>query len=453
MKNPLSFFFKRATTRQALLENAAALREAPEVEFDALAVFQSAKYGTDCASHAFLTVQDHIEWHTGHQDADGRWTIRKFTEMPNVRGSAVPVGDVVQRTTTLKTGIGFFDAVAALAVYEQGQLALGSVCVDLGRATQQSGQMHYTAFAEREGIVFDTSGTPYPTKDGEVTGDGVFSKVALDRARAVQKERSAFFLQGGNNFIDVLIQPSKNDGDHFAQAIQNRLSASYLQDIIDRVQKMDALIDYGFFTAVFLKSTRNMMTMTQHDFNNVISDRYDDYYDSDDDRYDYSGLNKIRDILIGGEKETLPLAINRIVGEIQKIVPKLDMDEVQAQELLSNVASLALYFEVSAARYLAHYDYKDEEKTRRAFINLQGSVDGLERRYQELGGTEETLWKIKSFVLQKPALGEDVVKPEAINIFITRLKRMRKELLGEQDRAEKQVIAGPHRPRTPIVPM
>jgi hypothetical protein len=445
MKRLLKGIFGRSATAPALLPPGSGA--GPVAASNVSVEPQTAKFGTSCTSHAFLTVQDHIEWYAGHQGEDGTWSIRKVTEMPNVSGRAVPVGEPVHKTTTQQTGLSFFEAIKILAAYEQGQLALHVVPVDLDDAVIKSGQMHYTPFAEREGIVFDTSGTPYPTVNGEVVGDGIFTKAALDRVRAVQAQNSAYFLQGSNNFIDALINPLKDSSDNFDRAIKNRLNVSHLKDVIIRVEQLAMLIDYGFFTPVYLRSTPNMMILHRRSLDDIALKNFGcEYYDYDDDEshYNMGAVQKLRTVLSHGPEENFPAAMSRIAGDIRDIVPKLDMDDAYKQGLLANVAAMVLFFEISAQRYNADYGYQDEAPHRQACVALQDAAPSFESGFQELGGTPETLWKIKSFMIETASVNGMAKKPPAIDAFIKELQTMRNDLMDLGDRTEKQIVAGPH---------
>lgn len=357
----------------------------------AIAVPDRAKFGNLCSTRAFFTIQDHVEWQTGHQGADGLWSLRKITEMPNMSGAAAAIGDMVQKTNTIKTGLGFFDAITALAVYEQGQLALNVLPADTDTKNMRNALAHYTAFAEREGIVFDTSGTPHPTLNGEVMGDGIFTKAALERARAVQAAQSSFALQGGNDFLGALIQPANDNADQFAATIQNTLNGSYLADIIERVERIDSLVEYGFFTKIYLTE-----------------------------------------------------AVKIIVDEINDSIDKLSMPQAQKASLHSDIASLGLYYEVTALRYRAQHATRTEYDRRNAFQALQNAAPKLEARFLELGGTPDNMWKIKSVLLEKFSANQPGVKPQAIADLLQSLRVLRSGLLQEEIKTTRMVVAGPH---------
>lgn len=444
MKNPLRNLFQGVATRFFVSQEPVFAIE-NRVQ-DAGAHFQTAKYGVSCASRAFLTVQDHVEWHAGHQNDDGRWSIRKFTEMPNIKGGAVPVGEMVQKTVTVKAGLSFFDAIVALSVYERGQMELGVLPVDLDAPTLRSEQRHYTDFAEREGIVFDTSGTPHPTVNGEVIGDGVFTKAALMRARAVQKEQSSFYLQGGNQFFEAMVAPADGLDDRFFGVINAAFQESYLQDILMNFRRMDGIIDGCFFTPQLKKRAySNMMVMNKEEVQalipNIMRTR-----ESDEDREDrYAAHAGINNITYGMEDddETIPMAFHRFVSVIHETLPKIEMDPASLQKIALVADTIAFYFDLNAARLATETAQYPTSGKREAYSAMGQSVADLEARFKAFGGDDADLWKIKSALIDQDHI---MVKPKIIGDMIVKLDALHKQSEAEQKKAEKQAIAGPHIP-------
>ena len=444
MKNPLKLLFSLVSGKPAFSPDS--VRTLPlqgaSNPFTS-ATPQMARFGSVCSTRAFFNVQGHVEWYTGQQGPDHNWTMRKITEMPNVSGAAVPVGEMVRQTNVVMNGVAFFDAIKILANYELGQLALGTLPADPDEQTPRSGQMHYTDFAEREGIVFDTSGAPYPTLNGEVVGDGVFSIAALDRARAVQMKQSSFAQQGGNDFLGALISPAKDRSDQFSATIQNVMNGSRLTDIIKRVEDIDALIECGFFTKIYLAEDKNMMSVTAPDLMNIRAVfYYDNLTPEITEEYNLKAARRLYAALCG--KKTLPETVAYLVDEINDSIDRLHMGDTQKAFLRSDIASLALYYEVSALRYNAQYTAAHEHARRQAYITLQDSAPKLEARFLELGGTADSVWKIKSFLLEKPSTDKPAAKPQAIAELLQALRLVRGGLLQEEVKTTQMVVAGPH---------
>lgn len=428
MKRMIKHLFSRSATAPLLLGTDSGA--GPIAINNAHAEPKTAKLGTSCSTHAFLTVQDHIEWLAGHQGSDGKWSIRKITEMPNISGRAVPVGEVVQKTTTQQTGLSFFGAIKVLAAYEQGQLALHVVPVDLDDAVIKSGHDHYAGFAEREGIVFDTAGEPYPTVNGDVVGDGVFTKAALERARAVYRKQSSLRVHG-NDFLGAIFRPLTDTSDTFAKTIQAAVNVTYLQDVITRLQKINNLIECSLFKNRIVEGfSRSIMRMDSGDFQDAIRD--------DQPRNEL--IYRIRMLLRPGG-QTIPQAVQECVSQIHDILPKIEIEGFNTAIIAANVDALSLYFEVGAVRSPTLIKHHSPENLRYAYLQLADSVQALEEKFQALGGEEADLWKIKSALLENEP---DLAKPKAIDDFITGLIQLRDQIDQNKKKTTNMVVAGPH---------
>lgn len=361
--------------------------------------FQVAKFGTACISHAFLTVQDHVEWRAGFQGDDGRWTIKKMTEMPNISGAATPVGERVQKTTTLQSGLGFFDAIQSLATYEQGQLALGLLPVD------RDGPDHYQVFAEREGLIFDVDGLPYPTAQGAVVGDGAFTTHALDRARMTQ----------------------------------NYAPMKQLRDVIVQLGNVRTIIHSCFFNPDFTDAINLNVTRMSHD--NFVKRDY-----CRDGMKSYDNLQTLVRLC-----NALPRGSDRI-SDVLKImllecndsVSALAIDDTVRARILDGLEPLSRYCELHVKRAGSISLYYTEPAIREAYADLEKSVRALD--YHLRGRVVAPSEPAKIYKTKDGQADYTMMKPVALDDFIAALACLHDYMLNQELKAGKKPISAPMGP-------
>jgi hypothetical protein len=229
----------------------------------ALKQFEFARHGDKCRTLPFLNVAGDTEWFSGQQDpVTGQWAIRKNVELPNIVGQSAGVGDASLKIKTLKDGLNFFDAINELSVYERGQLARGIIPAEDAASL---GESHFTAFAEREGLVFDTDGVPHPTLNGEIVTDGTFTKAAIERARGFSRKHSLYFAQGGNEILSKLITPTIKADSVFTEALKKSADLSRLKILIGHVEDMATLLECLFEKELFVDRKINVLRLTRSD--------------------------------------------------------------------------------------------------------------------------------------------------------------------------------------------
>lgn len=388
MKNPFRFFFKKAA------DTGVVASPAPASEF------QVAKFGTACISHAFLTVQDHVEWRAGFQGDDGRWTIKKMTEMPNISGAATPVGERVQKTTTLQSGLGFFDAIQSLAVYEQGQLALGLLPVD------RDGPDHYQVFAQREGLIFDVDGLPHPTAQGAVVGDGAFTTHALDRARITQ------------NYAPV----------------------KQLRDVIVQLGNVRTIIHCCFFNPDFTAAINLNVTRMSHD--NFV--KRDFCRDGMKDRDNLQTLVRLCNALPRGP-DRISDVLKAILVECNNSISMLDIDDAARTKILDGLEPLSRYCELHVKCTGVVSPHYTAPAMRETYVGLEKAVRALD--YHLRGQGVAPSQPVKN---DKPKAGQEdyaMMKPAAIDAFIAALARLHDHMLNQQLKAETSPRSAPTGPR------
>lgn len=162
-------FFRKKTVPQ--LEPPIKAKEGPSLADD----FKTAMYGDFCRTVAFRPR------HNAEESAPAEYLKAMATLSPDrwrvVRvqetWSAARPEDKAFKTKILTDGVSFFEAVRQLALYENTQDP--AEYEPAGPSKEELGFSHYELFAKREGIAFETDGTPHPTRRGEILTEGVFT--------------------------------------------------------------------------------------------------------------------------------------------------------------------------------------------------------------------------------------------------------------------------------------
>lgn len=137
--------------------------------------FKTAVYGDFCRTTAFRPRQDTEENAPAEYLkamatlSPDRWRVVRVQES---WGAATPEGKPF-KTKILADDVVFFEAVRQLSLYESTQDP--AVFDSAGPSKEELGFSHYELFAKREGIAFETDGTPHPTRRGEILTEGVFT--------------------------------------------------------------------------------------------------------------------------------------------------------------------------------------------------------------------------------------------------------------------------------------
>ncbi len=144
--------------------------------------FQDAQHGSYCRtrSYRFKAESDSSEcWLEAHKMHASGWLVQEKRKHPAGLFSDKPfVEQILKHEKT-----SFFDAVQKLAEYEETQERLGYALL-AQPDFDELGCDYFIPFAEREGIVFDIDGKPFPTQEGgHIVGRGKFPEEAYRKAK------------------------------------------------------------------------------------------------------------------------------------------------------------------------------------------------------------------------------------------------------------------------------
>lgn len=166
------------------------------------------KYGTLCRS-CMIRQDDRLdpEYLVAWQDADtaSKWHVKRIAVI-NLEDE-----DIVSVRDTRKN-LSFLQAITELSAFENGITTLPGETV--GETAEELGDAHYRAFAEREGVSFDTDHVPHlPARDG-VPPNGRFRQSDLDRtAQAVKAAKDAPRVNHDNGVLSELFNLMAHKGN------------------------------------------------------------------------------------------------------------------------------------------------------------------------------------------------------------------------------------------------
>lgn len=398
----------------------------------ALAQFASARHGKRCQTRSFALITGDTEWHSGQQDPlSGTWNIRKNIECENVSGAAARVGEPSIKTKTLQVNISFYDAIEALSLYERGQLANGMIALN---ESEDIGAEHYIAFAENEGIVFDTDGEPHPTLDGEIITDGTFTKAAVERAKAYSKKHSARYAPGGaDGILPLLIKPSALIGS-YTETMEKTADLSSLIQLQETLETLSALMTSTFIHAPMKDKTLNLLTLNTTTLYEPV-----DYPDTDKHKTDnYKLLHSIVLTMKSVGAFNLQDAFEKIIERAHGHANALD--QFKEGPWQKSIQALEIYYKLHAARYVISTNRLSAHPFRRELTLAMKDVEECEQKFLQLGGKKDDVWRVKSMILDpNPPSIENTFKP-----LINSLKDMTTQQQQELQKLKTIAASGPY---------
>lgn len=145
-------------------------------------------FGTYCRTQtfavkaAFAPRVRHVHYEIYLEDpATQKWSVNKVTQ--SLRPSFFPPKEEhAVDIARVSKGLDFAEAVKALAEYEKDFRASPALYSPLVPEPAQMEFLHYKAFAEREGYVFDAAGHPRARPQAKVLPEGTFNQEDVDSA-------------------------------------------------------------------------------------------------------------------------------------------------------------------------------------------------------------------------------------------------------------------------------
>ncbi|WP_435641967.1 hypothetical protein [Micavibrio aeruginosavorus] len=398
----------------------------------ALKQLATANHGDRCQTLSFQTSLGAVEWRTGQQDPfTGEWVIRKHTEEPNLSGSAASVGEPTIKTMTLHEGLSFFQAVTILSEYERGQLAMTVLPVN---EASELGDNHVVAFAEREGIAFDTNGVPHPTLNGEVVTDGSFTKSALERARAFSRTQSAFFKAGNNDVLSQLLSSAPRAETLFDDVMNKSEAYSTLKKFLTAVEDIETLTISALEKTPLKDTEKNFILDVRRDkFEEPIKYPASQGHKVSDTK---ATTNIIR-IMNDQNQYTPRAALDKLFENMAQHAKKLDQN-FRNDYFSKGTKALRLYFDLTVARHLSALDRATQDSYAIDVTKIRRNVETLETRFKDMGGSEDEVWRVKSTIIDPNAPSiQHAMKP-----FITQLNTLLKNVEKEIAPLKKVIHAG-----------
>jgi hypothetical protein len=439
MKNNLLRIFGRASDKATLA------LPAPESDklINATRKFEKARFSDRCRTISFLNVSGNSEFLTGQADAkSGQWTIRKVTEEPNITGDAKPVGEPSLSFKTIKEDMSFYDMIKYCSTYERGQIALN---IPQTGDTENTAD-HFQDIAEREGLIFDVSGAPHPTLNGEIITDGTFAKADIERLRAYSKKNSARFFDG-NDLISHFINPVQKMNLSLASVTEKSAALNVVHDTTESLEDTRKILECLFQKDIWSKDMGDILTCNYTRIDQRLSD-LDKYYYHDDDVYahhrerspDYAGLRLLQGLIKKYSGIDPTNCFEKMQKKLDSLVPALPFDAERIKTISTILGATKLYFDVMQSRYrLERFDqnsadYVDQLK------KIQENLPAYQNAFKKLGTADADLWKLESAILDNGTPGSLSVLQD----LAAQLAATEKAMTEGLQRDKNAVVAGPY---------
>jgi hypothetical protein len=144
-------------------------------------------FGTHCVTESFYTKTGGRRPHT-HMEAVMTCPRAKTWAVNKIVREKQDSGETVTRVTRIHASLSFRDAAAVLSDFETDCRARADVFGAIYPDAETMAYLHYKAFAEREGYVFDINGMPHARPAAGVLPPGDFSEAAIrDADRHVKR--------------------------------------------------------------------------------------------------------------------------------------------------------------------------------------------------------------------------------------------------------------------------
>lgn len=359
------------------------------------------KYGTLCRS-CMIRQDDRLdpEYLVAWQDTDtaSKWHVKRIAVI-NLEDE-----DIVSVRDTRKN-LSFLQAITELSAFENGITTLPGETV--GETAEELGDAHYRAFAEREGVSFDTDHVPHlPARDG-VPPNGRFRQSDLDRtAQAVKAAKDAPRVNHDNGVLSELFNLMAHKGN-FTKMMQ----------ALDEMELHDTMV--------------NMARNFQSDLRQLISDptrsKTESFYllppnplrerqfDIEENWYDGTYRMPVTPFV-----QTL-CTIDETAGKI-KTYSKKGIDNTAAMEFL-HLCDLAAHLIYAQSLFHNACTSVDGDNHADEIRQLQKTAGNIMR--DSLGITsEEEIEKTKAMIIQ----GEKPEIPEFIGAFLSNYESWRHEM-------------------------
>lgn len=370
-----------------------------------------------------------------------RWQVAEVKEQDENLDSGTPA----ERRTIIEDGLTFFSAVTKVAAYEANQADLGFLPAETP-SLETLGHTHYRSFAEREGIIFDTSGIPHPTLHGEVVTNGDFTTEALKRARAFKRtERNPLA-----NFEDVLTGLMQVNGDQaedmsslFDSLFSKIKQRAQLRDIVAILKDMLAVMDCCFEKAILEeKKVENGLIFARKKIDITHKSYYSiKKYETDDEETRSLLLNTMAKYSVRSRCSlsdlTPTLFIEERTPECIAILKDMQIADSERSLMIRAITAFPLALHLLGCREkIRQLDDAADGAAIAAFEVAENQVTKAETVCKSVGMDESGLWRIKAFVLESapadilPVLGD----------LVSRLEKSAEDIKEEVSRESKAVV-------------
>lgn len=189
-------------------DKSAANRDERSLRDQLLDNFRRAKYGATCRTLAFPTQiegESHYYRATAITPFLDQWMIQRVLDRAVLlETSNLPVATDNIHPTIVKNNLNFFEAIEYLARFE-----VTSGGDPVGADRDGLGLDHYESFAMRHEILFDASGMPQPTVNGQIVTNNAYAKQTVEKFKEIQDQKGDLSDQGSAWLCEMFKQKSR----------------------------------------------------------------------------------------------------------------------------------------------------------------------------------------------------------------------------------------------------
>jgi len=407
----LSRIFKRGAANPKALPNHNRSSAAARGRADPEALFSTAHYGDQCRSRAFSHL-DGLEgqeiWRKAlYNGATSGWQLIDIEKL--VQG---PEGDgPVYKTKPVKDGLSFFAAIKDLAEYEHSQSELGLIPV--GADPDALGLEHYRAFAEREGIIFDTENYPHPTVNGEIVTAGNFTAAAIENARAHRRVDKPYQYLG-RDLLTAMVGDQTVPKDLAEQIL---FKAVHRQELLLIHKRLDTL--RKIMVCCF---ARNIWT-DDYDYN-ILETNGRIYYEArrharlyGHSIKDQEAFNILSPILRGSHdllgrnqnKETPLTAAAKLIESCHSHIENLPAAAADKQQITRIVLYLETMFRLMCARYRQNRLEKQPDNAAQLVKQIRQDLNAAAALGKEAGADPDIMQHMRGYIFADEKI---IIPPE-----------------------------------------
>lgn len=348
------------------------------------------------------------------------------------------------KSRVIADNVNFIQAMEQLAVFERQAREVDSkhfVELDIAKKPFLKKDFfeieHYVSVSEREGVVFDRSGTPHVKNEGRVVSEGNF--LVKDLARADQTEEvSRLDAADGIRTLEKGVLAEMFHGVSAKGDFNATLMGFNVLGFMDHV--VHSVLEYSFYMNAYLGNGMNVDSLIR---GKVGVDR-------DEER-------QVRDFfsqLAAMDKDQLIENSLRNLATAESFAEKIEKAGAYAGHIKKFLAQCAVATHVIQGQVTMESLKASRNDNTGLVRKMEDSANAAERKFREMGATDGEVRVLKSAILK----GGQPQLPAAVDDFVRRYKVRRDGMDAKLKEAQKKgesaaavISADPNAPGTVLV--